>query len=262
MKFSEQKFFHYEETLWRGCTLASLFRDKTIDAGLLNISGLADLKEALLITDEWYRQYPVLTLKEVESCCSDGIDRMDGEPVDGILKFVRTVNVHAALKQDDPVVKLMKTGRSTDQNVKFHIGLLQLYLANYWPGEGDRLFYRGVLHDVIQVVAAPVDYWQNSAVPMHITVTAVISNLSGNLPGRALESGSLALEPAWLMPAMQPNTEGGGGVPQQPQGSGSFDGILDGSPELPDASCLDICSGGEVLLELTEDAVTQETYNW
>lgn len=260
MKFTDQSFFYYERSLWRGHTLESLLRDGDNGAGLLPQSGLADLREALFIVDEWYRQYPIITVKEIIACHGTGttgsFDPIDFEPSSGTFEFGRVVDIHAVVRQSDPSFKLAPTGKSNDQDLKVHFGLLQLFRANYWPGDGDRVLYKGVLHDIVQVSCLPSDYWQQSGVPLHVTITAEVAHLSGNLPLRSIDLEHSRLEPAWLHDAGdEPETDGGAGGLNNSQGSLGED-LSGGIPARNDTSA----QGGND--DAAECGVVQETNNW
>jgi len=197
MKFEDQKFWYYEQELWHGYDLDGLLRALNVETGRLPTTGLMDLAENLNILDEWYTNFPRVTFKELKTTCAD-IDPLDFEPLDGDLEFDRLIKLHAVVKQDSPEWKLSAVGEELKQDLKVAIGLLQLHKANYWPRTGDRLLYKGRLYDVITVTSEPEDYFQNSTVPLHITLNCELTQFWGsNIPDRVLDTRTKGKEPAW-----------------------------------------------------------------
>lgn len=211
MRFSDQTFFYYERNFWRGFSLDDLFRDgRKSSESLFTLSGMADFREALLIVDEWYHQYPEIAFKELRREKGENpasVDPLDNEPMIGKREYNRIIKIRAHITHDPGEFHLQKTGTSLKQNVELNLGLLQLWKTDYWPAPGDQLFYLGHLHELVQVVAPPANYWQHSGVPMHLTVRAELAHYGdGEPPLHALDLDTAFEEPAILMPAPEPKT--------------------------------------------------------
>ena len=204
MKFSDQRFFYYEEGFWQGNTLADMFRNsRPSSAGLFNISGLADLRDAMLIIDEWYHQHPIVSFKELRRSTGDNpisVDDLDHEPENARREYNREIKIRAKPTQDPSEFALGKMGNLLKQNVGVHVGLLQLVHTDWWPAVGDQLWYMGRLHDVRSVHAEPSAYWQHSGVPMHLLIKTEIAHYESEAPLHALDKRTKNAQPEMFVP--------------------------------------------------------------
>lgn len=204
MRFRDTNFFFYEYDFFKGSTLDSLFRDwRDSSHALKNISGLADLRETLLIQNEFMEQYPIVSWKELRHSRGENPitkDELYHESVNARKEFNRVVGMHTWAKQSVASRELLKTGINLKQTLTLTTGLLQLYKADYWPRVGDEAFYLGRLWDVGQVYADPVDFFQNSGVPCFISIDLALLHAGDD----DAPSSSLSLRTKYVEPAFEP----------------------------------------------------------
>lgn len=170
MKWIEQTLFAYEDALFQGKTLDEIMAGKKLKFAL---SGLADLRQSLLIIEELYRQFPKLTVKELQVGPMDPIWL---EQKDTRKQFSRTLKVPFHISQEKPSIKREPHGEVQDKPTIFHLATIVAFRLDYVPRTGDQILYRDTLYDITRTFVDPKDYFQQSGFPVYVRCESRVAN--------------------------------------------------------------------------------------
>ena len=191
MQFSQQRLFGYDSRLFQSETLEAIFVRGEEPQGVINdsvtLSGLADLAETLLITQEWYNNtnFPILDIKELARTQDGGtqsVNTLYNEPHNSRLNFSRKLRLKAHVTFGDPDIKHGKKGTETEQPITAYFGLQNLHDEDYFPDIGDHFVFLGRVYEVSRVFHKPEDLFQNSGVPLHVAAVATIFQYGDRKP--------------------------------------------------------------------------------
>jgi hypothetical protein len=198
MKFSEQAMFKYDPEEFSGISVDDLLSDnKPGDMDGFRLSGLSDLRESFSIVREFYENYPLISIKELRTNTGENpvlIDELWHEPVNLKLEFNRVLKMRAKVSLGEESAKHDKTGISKTYELTLYTGLPTLYDLDYWPRIGDEFTWRGIVHSVSHVKIDPRNYFQNSSVPLHICMKAIIKQYDGSIPHHQNLESSKSIE--------------------------------------------------------------------
>jgi len=185
MRFSEQSIFKYDPDEFSGISIEQILsQNNPGDMDGFKLSGLSDFREPFLILREYYENYPLISFKELRTNVGENqteIDDLWHEPVALKLEFNRILKIRAKLELGEESTKHDKSGLSKSYDLSLHVGLPILFDADYWPRVGDEFTWRGILHSVSHVKVDPKCYFQNSSIPLHITLKSVIKQTDGSI---------------------------------------------------------------------------------
>jgi hypothetical protein len=185
MKFSEQAMFKYDPEEFSGISIDDLLSDdKPGDLDGFKLSGLSDFKESFSILREYYENYPLISVRELRTNTGENpvlVDDLWHEPVNLKLEFNRVLRMRSKLSLGDESAKHEKTGISKAYEITLYTGLSTLYDLDYWPRIGDEFTWRGIVHSISHVKIDPKNYFQNSSVPLHICMKAIIKQYDGSV---------------------------------------------------------------------------------
>lgn len=184
MRFREQALFKYDPDEFSGFSLEDILNTSK-HVGAFPIGGLADFDEMFQIIREYYSNYPAISFRELRTATGENpivVDELWHEPASLKLDFNRSMKLRAKIDLGEDRIKHSQTGISKTYDLKLFLGLPILHDADYWPRIGDELSWRGTIHTISQVKIAPTDYFQQSALPLHVTVEALIKQTDGMVP--------------------------------------------------------------------------------
>ena len=177
--------FKYDPDEFSGVNIEDLLsRNEPGDVDGFRISGLSDFRETFAILREYYDNYPLVTMKELRTNVGENeaiIDDLWNEPVALKLQFNRVLKVRAKLSLGEESAKHDKKGLEKSYELTLHTGIPVLYDIDYWPRVGDEFTWRGILHSISHVKIDPKCYFQNSGVPLHITMKSIIKQTDGSI---------------------------------------------------------------------------------
>lgn len=178
------------------------------------LSGLPDLVESLLITEEFYsRNYPILDFKEIRKgggVSPTFIDPLYHEPANLKKEYGRVIKIPTFVSLNDKETKLAKQGAQITQVAEFCVGTYLLYKLNYYPEIGDEILYMGELYQIGEAVVKKQHYHAMTGFPIHVTLKTInIQHGDEQMPVSLLSTNQVV--------AVQPNN-----VP--PRASGPPDG--------------------------------------
>lgn len=143
----------------------------------LALSGLPDLVETLLITEEYYtRNYPRLDFKEIRKgggVSPTFIDPLYNEPQSLKKEYSRVVKVPSFISLSDKETKLSKQGAQVTQTAEFCVGTYLLYKLDYYPEIGDEILYMGELYQIGEVVVKKNHYHALTGFPIHVSLKTI-----------------------------------------------------------------------------------------
>lgn len=185
MRFSEQAMFKYDPDEFSGASIDDLLsQERPGDMDGFRLSGLSDFRETFAILREYYDNYPLVSIKELRTNVGENealIDDLWNEPVALKLQFNRVLKMRAKLSLGEETAKHDKKGLEKSYELTLHTGIPVLYDIDYWPRVGDEFTWRGILHSVSHVKIDPRCYFQNSGVPLHITLKSIIKQTDGSV---------------------------------------------------------------------------------
>lgn len=138
-----------------------------------NVSGVADLRQALLVTEEYYANLAKLNVKEVDQ--TQVFDKLWLERT-GQRSYSRSLKMPIFARQDRPSRKRAEAGETTEKPTTFHFSTIILYRENYYPAVGDLIYFRDAMFELTNVYLDPTDYFQQTAFPLYVRAESRISN--------------------------------------------------------------------------------------
>lgn len=174
MRFQRQHLFAYEPGFFQGATLDQLLATKPG----FPLSGLADLRETLFMTEDAFRNYPVLRFKERDF---GEVDKTWLESKDTQRRFSRSIEMRCFVKQDRPGHKREPWGEQIDRPTSFHLATVLAWRHDYVPSAGDHVPYRDQVFELTRVYVDPEDYFQQSAFPLYLRCDAKVVNYDSRL---------------------------------------------------------------------------------
>ena len=177
MLFKDQHLFAYEDDQ-AGGVLADILKPRVTKS--FRMSGLADVRETLLIIEEYYAQMPRLLCKEASK--DTAVDPVWLERR-GERTYDRLLKVPLFIKQEKPSMKRSAEGETVDRPTTFHHALVIAHRLNYIPGVGDQIQFLNVMYDVTRVYTEAEDYFQQSGLPLYFRIESRISNFDGRKIG-------------------------------------------------------------------------------
>lgn len=184
MKFFQQSMFAYDPGLSR-VELEAILDHRVTLSDTLVMSGVEDFRLAFDMVREYYSNYPVIEFRELKTNIEDDaieVDPLWSEPSSLKLEFSRVLKLRAILKLGEEKKKVTKEGAQRTYDLRAHIGLPSAFDSDYWPKPGDELLFRGVIHSITHVHVLPTDYFQNTGIPIHLTIDTAIKQHSGLIP--------------------------------------------------------------------------------
>jgi hypothetical protein len=232
MKFNDQSLFSYAGPPFFGVTMTQIFSQIGIQPDQFRLTGLQDLKSYLEICQEWAaKSLPKLMLKELvkpgDATQQAPFDRLYQQYTNGSLSYSRDFNLPIKIIEEATVYAKTKEGPQRVVTCQFYVGIMDLYLADYFPSSGDLLFWRNITYQIRDARCAPSDYFQNTAFPLWLFLDAVPARQYGDTPatpGRYM--------PDYTPAGQAPGQSGGGGpVPLINTGVGG-DNFLPPAPDI------------------------------
>jgi hypothetical protein len=198
MKFSEQAVFRYDPEEFSGSSIDDLLSSTVPgDVSGFKMGGLADFRESFAIIREYYENYPAISIRELRTNTGENpieVDDLWHEPASLKLEFNRVLKLRAKISLGDENTKHEKTGISKTYELTLFTGISTLYDIDYWPRIGDEFTWRGILHSISHVKIDPRNYFQNTGVPIHICMSAIIKQSDGSIPHHQNLISSTSLE--------------------------------------------------------------------
>jgi hypothetical protein len=186
MRFHEQAIFKYDPDEFSGISIDELLNiTRPGDMDGFKLGGLSDFRESFEIIREFYENYPLISIRELRTNTGDNpveIDELWHEPASLKLEFNRLLKLRAKIELGEESAKHEKTGISKSYDLTLYTGIPTLYDLDYWPRVGDEFTWRGILHSVSHVKINSKHYFQNSSVPIHICLSAIIKQSDGSIP--------------------------------------------------------------------------------
>jgi hypothetical protein len=97
-----------------------------------------------------------------------------GEQVGG-LKFARQLNLQGYPSYSEGRKhQLTARGLEIEQLVRYSVGMLELQRKDIFPQIGDQFQYLGLRYSVLDVYIRPEDIFQQTGLPLHVTIDSVI----------------------------------------------------------------------------------------
>jgi len=193
MKFTQQRLFAYDKNLFQPETLQALLHGTTLSSFAL--SGVEDLLSNLLIGQEYFQQFPIITVKELKRTIHgqrQDIDSVYREPVvNARYQFDRIMKLSSYVSFADPDIKHGKQGQTLVQPINAAFCLLDLHDNDYFPATGDQVLFNGRLYDVAVVKVLVSDYFQNTMVPLYVHAVCGLHQFGDRLPPQVLDAGSV-----------------------------------------------------------------------
>lgn len=169
MKFSSIPQLSYDRNLLSGDTISDLL-SKPIDK--YPLAGLSDLREILLITIEFYRNQPVLTVKEKDA---GTVDKVFLEKV-GRDSFSRALEMPVYVEQSLPDTRRERYGEVTLRPTVLSFAIAVLAQQNYYPVAGDQVTWLNQLLEITRVYVDPRDYFHQTGFPLYIRCDTRVAN--------------------------------------------------------------------------------------
>lgn len=159
----ERKWLHHDSLN------AVLDYAKPLDGGgdAFILSGLYDLRSALQIVDELYRNYPLLTWRSLTTAAGT-YHPLWGEPLDH-KRFSKSVILPTHINQEKRDFKRGPTGENSTQAAVMVLPITHLWRHGYMPKAGDQVQYRTTLYEILAAHVDPNHYWQQSGFPLYVT---------------------------------------------------------------------------------------------
>lgn len=174
MKFTERKEFTYDPELFKK----------------------RDAQTALRIYTEYVKRHsprPYPKFREVDRS-SQAIDHLWHEPIGPRQQFTRELDIPILNMFEKPKYRRSKSGTQYSRYDKFILAHNILEEFDYFPIQGDSIYWNGYIYEVTLVSLEPSCYWQQTNVWMGLVVEAVTAPLGDASP---------AANPAVLMPAQK-----------------------------------------------------------
>lgn len=169
MRFSKRPSLGYDKTLLKEVTIEQLI-SSPIDR--FPTAGLADLRETLLIIEDFYRNMPVLTVKEK----ADGeVDPVYLETV-GRDSFTRTVDMPVWVDQTVPQSRREKYGETVLRPTVLSFATVTLARHDYYPQAGDQVLWFNQLFEITRAYVDPKDYFHQTAFPLYVRCDTRVAN--------------------------------------------------------------------------------------
>lgn len=169
MNFSKRPSLGYDKTLLNGVTVEQLISSPV---NKFPTAGLSDLREVLLVIEDFYRNMPVLTVKE----------RADGE-VDPVYletigreTFTRVINMPVWVDQTVPQSRRERYGETTLRPTLLSFATVTLARHDYYPQAGDQVLWLNQLFELTRVYVDPKDYFHQTAFPLYVRCDTRVAN--------------------------------------------------------------------------------------
>jgi hypothetical protein len=137
----------------------------------------SDTQTALRIHDEYIRRHagkPYARFYEVDRQ-NTAIDPLWNQPVNARTQFSRVLEVPSIVQFAKLNWALMRQGRIPQQQVKIWTSNLVLQLLDYFPLQGDLVYWNGYRTEITHVEFEPNSYWQQTNVWLGIVyVTQIV----------------------------------------------------------------------------------------
>lgn len=195
-----------------------LFTDRTNFTYDPELGALGDTVVALAMADEYITKFgarPTPKFFEVDRSAGVTIDPQWGTPRATRTQFSRELTIPAVNKFDNQNFRLW-WNKVTTRGDRFWVSNLGLQRANYFPIQGDQIFWNGYRVTIINVNVSPEAYWGQTGVWTSLMVDCILAPYGD------------AMAPANLS-ALNPG-ERGGGQNMQPGKAGYTGGF---NPVLP-----------------------------
>lgn len=199
MYFSEKKVFVHNQRRRSKWTFGDvLLRTEKVPEAEWALSGLEDLQNACLIIEEYYeRNFAYADIKEMDRSNQDTVYH---EPANLRQEYRRVLQIPVYVQQEDKATKLTKQGAHINHQVEFCTGMINLYRVDYFPEIGDSIVWGGTEYQIGEVKFRKDHLHQNTAFPLHVTMTTTIkqwgdernpvslasTNTIGGIPGERL----------------------------------------------------------------------------
>ena len=147
------------------------------------LGGIGDLKETLLMSEEWMdAMMPKIKFLEKEQVAPGIYRDGNGKPANVTREILLPINL-----KEQPRQFSWKDGQqSFTQELDAFVSPVSLYRANYYPSPGDVFQWRDTWRQVTIVKVDPSDYFQNTGFPVYIKIESSLwvpeFNLNGTIP--------------------------------------------------------------------------------
>jgi hypothetical protein len=161
-----------------------LFTDRTYFTYDPNLGALGDTTVALKMADEYVRQFsakPTPIFFEVDRSVGVTLDPMWSTPKSPRTQFSRQLNIPAINSFNSQKFRLW-WNKVTTRGDTFWISNLGLQAANYFPVQGDQVYWTGYRLTIIEVSVPPEAYWGQTGVWTSLTVTCVLAPYGDAIP--------------------------------------------------------------------------------
>jgi hypothetical protein len=189
VQFTQQRQFAYDRSLFRPETLTALVNHpETPDS--FPVSGIQDVRGVLDISQEYFSNFPRITVKELARTIEGNrqdIDSVYREPKrNARYDYSRIMEIPAWVTFADPDIKHGKTGQTLTQPIDACFCLLDLHDFDFYPGTGDQVVFNGRLYDVAFTKINANEYFQNTMVPLYIHALCGLHQFGDRKPPKNL----------------------------------------------------------------------------
>ncbi len=131
------------------------------------VSGLYDLRSALCVVDELYRNHVKLEWRPLVT--EDGTYNKVWGETNGQKTFSPPVILPTHIRQQQREFKRGGTGETVTQPATMTLPITELWRKAYLPKVGDQVRYRSTNYQVLAAYVNPEHYWQNTGFPLYWT---------------------------------------------------------------------------------------------
>ena len=162
-----------------------LFTDRTYFTYDPTLCGLKDTEVALKLADEYIRLYspkpnpPIFF--EVDRSAGVALDPQWGTPKTARTQFSRELSIPAINTFSSQKFRLW-WNKVTTRGDTFWLSNLGLQKANYFPIQGDQVYWSGYRLTILEVSVPPESYWGQTGVWTSLTVTCVLAPYGDAMP--------------------------------------------------------------------------------
>ncbi len=158
----------YEREFLRQHTLDDVLDyPKMLQGDPFVVSGLYDLRAALCIVDDHYRNHVKLDWRPLETRAGT-YNTLWGES-NGQKVFTQSFVVPTYVRQERREFKRGAVGEVSTQPATMVLPITHLWRVAYLPKIGDQVRYRSTRYEVLAAYANPEHYWQNTGFPLYWT---------------------------------------------------------------------------------------------
>ncbi len=201
MNFEDRPQLGYDRTLFKGLSIAELI---SMPYDRLPTSGLADLRESLLIIEDCYRNMPALTVKEKDLGTVDPVYL----ETTGRDTFTRVLEMPVWVDETIPQTRRERYGETTLRPIVLSFATVTLASKNYYPRAGDLVLWVNQLLEITRVYVDPKDYFRQTTFPLYVRCDTRVSNYDSRDLGNHCGSTDTGAAGAGAPSASPPSDQG------------------------------------------------------